>query len=83
MLVQALGAIKVAIVFGGELSVHQKLLPLFRVAEYRHEQNGAAISQVASFDPMTANGVSVALEFHRIAETGQTHVVLRRVKSGE
>jgi hypothetical protein len=75
-----LGAITVqAIIFIGELSVCHRLVPLTITAEYRKAENGSIISQVASFAPQEIHGSEFSLEMHKLEETGETHVVLRKV----
>jgi len=76
----SLGAIRVeAIVFYGELSVRETLIPLTVTAEYRRTETGESISQLASFAPQLIHGMRFAVEMHRIAESGETHVILRRL----
>lgn len=75
-----LGAIHVqAIIFIGELSVCHGLVPLTITAEYRKAENGRIISQVAGFAPQEIHGSEFSLEMHKLEETGETHVVLRKV----
>jgi hypothetical protein len=75
-----LGEIRVEkIVFWGELSLREELVPLADTAEYRQMETGETISQVASFAPQSIHGVSYSLEFHRIAGTGETSVILRKL----
>jgi len=69
------------IVFSGELYIREELVPLTTTAEYRHK-TGEPISQVAMFAPQLIQGMNFSLEMHRIAETGETHVILRRLKGG-
>jgi hypothetical protein len=76
----ALGPIRVeAIVFFGEIRVLEKLVPLTVTAEYRRTETGECISQVASFAPQEVNGMNFSLEMHRIAATGETNVIMRRL----
>jgi hypothetical protein len=74
------GPIRVeAIVFLGELFIREKLAPLIYTAEYRRTETGESVSQIASFEPQTIHGMAMALEMHRISETGETHVILRKL----
>jgi hypothetical protein len=73
------GSVRIAeIVFFGELSIRRELTPLEITAEYRQSDNGEVISQLASFPLQNVHGMSFSLEMHRMAETGNTHVILRR-----
>jgi hypothetical protein len=77
----SLGPIRVrSIVFCGELQVIENLVPLSVTAEYRHLEDGQAISQLAAFVPQEILGMKLSMEFHRIAESGETHIALRRVE---
>ncbi len=71
------------IIFQGELIVKERLVPITRSAEYRATTSGETISQVVTFSDETAQGVDFALEFHKIEETGETHVLLRKKNSNE
>lgn len=76
----AFGAVRIeAIVFLGELFVRERLVPLTDTAEYRRAETGEPISQVASFAPHVIHGMAFSLEMHHIAETGETHVILRKL----
>jgi len=68
-----------AIVFDGELRLKETLVPLMMTAEYRHAETGEVISQVASFAPQSIHGMKFTAEMHRMAESGETHVTLRRL----
>lgn len=68
-----------AIVFEGELRLVETLLPLISTAEYRRSASGEIISQLASFEPQSIHGMKFSTEFHKMAETGKTHVILRRL----
>lgn len=77
----SLGEVRIrAIVFDGELFLKESLVPLENTAEYAHADTGESISQVASFAPQQINGINFSLEMHRLAETGETHITMRRVK---
>ena len=76
----SLGPVRVeAIVFFGELSVHERLVPLTITAEYRQAETGKPISQVASFVPYSIHGMMFSLEMHRISESGETHIIMRKL----
>jgi hypothetical protein len=76
----SLGPVRVeAIMFFGELSVRERLIPLTITAEYRQAETGEPISQVASFAPHSIDGKMFSLEMHRISESGETHIVLRKL----
>lgn len=66
--------------FIGELRVEEIIVPVTRTAEYRHAQTGEPISQLAAFAPQTILGINLSLELHRVAESGETHIAMRRLK---
>jgi hypothetical protein len=68
-----------AILFEGTVRLKETLVPLMATAEYRHAPTGAVISQVASFEPQSIHGMKVTMEMHKIGETGETHIILRRM----
>lgn len=68
-----------AIVFEGELRLKETLVPLMVTAEYRHANTGEVISQIASFSPQSILGMKFSTELHKMTQTGETHVVLRRL----
>lgn len=75
-----LGAVRVQeIVYSGKLKVKLTKIPLIGTSEYRHFESKDTISQIAAFAPQQILGNNVALEFHKIAETGETHIMLRKV----
>lgn len=76
-----LGPVRVrSIIFDGELHLKENLVPLSVTAEYRHIEDGQAISRLAAFAPQEILGIKVSMELHRIAESGETHVTLRKVE---
>lgn len=76
----AVGPIRIAdILYLGELYVQETLVPLSLTAEYREAKTGEVISQVASFAPHAIHGKMFSFEMHHIAESGETHVTLRKV----
>jgi hypothetical protein len=75
-----LGRAKVSeIDFIGELRIEETSIPLVKTAEYRHSDTGEPISQMAAFAPQSVLGMNLALELHRVAESGVTHVTMRRL----
>lgn len=68
-----------AIVFEGELRLKETLVPLMVTAEYRRTDSGEVISQVASFAPQSILGMKFSIELHKMADSGGTHIVLRRL----
>lgn len=70
-----------AIVFEGELQLRETLVPLMVTAEYRQANSGEVISQIASFAPQSILGMKFSTELHKMADTGETHVILRRLDS--
>lgn len=66
------------IVFECELSIDETPFPLLTTSEYRTVESGELISQVASFAAMPVRDMELTTEFHRLAQTGETHIVLRR-----
>lgn len=74
------GPVRVAhIEFLGELRVEHVTVPVIKTAEYRHSETGEPISQLAAFAPQSILGMKLALEMHRMAESGETHVIMRRL----
>lgn len=77
----ALGEIRIkSIVFFGELSIEQRSLPLTITSEYRQTDGGEVISKVAGFQPQEIFGNEFSLELHKLEKTGETHVILRKIK---
>lgn len=77
----SVGAVRLrAIIFEGELRIRETLVPLSVTAEYRHAETGQLISQLAAFTPQTIHGMKLKMEMHRMAESGETHIVLRQIK---
>lgn len=75
----AVGAVRVGMMrFVGELRVTETVVPVSSTLEYRHTETGAPISQLAAFAPPAILGISLSMEFHRIAESGAIYVSLRR-----
>lgn len=77
----SVGAIRVkAILFEGEIRVEESLIPLIGTAEYRQVETGHPISQIAEFAPQKVHGLEFSMELHRMAESGETHVILRKLQ---
>jgi hypothetical protein len=68
-----------AILFIGTLSVAETLVPISTTSEYRELETGEMLSQVAAFEPHEVQGMRLSLELHRLGETGETHVIIRKV----
>lgn len=68
-----------AIVFGGELRLIQTRIPLAFTGDYRSASSDESISQVASFGTQSMMGMKFTTEMHRLAQTGEIHVTLRRL----
>lgn len=66
------------IVFHGELTAIETLVPIDVANKYRNLETGEVISQVASFAPQDFAGTRMSLEFHRMGEDGETYIVLRK-----
>lgn len=65
--------------FLGELRIEELEVPVIKTAEYRHAETGEVISQLAAFAPQSIFGMNLALEMHRMTDTGETHVTMRRL----
>ncbi|GCL62580.1 hypothetical protein [Pseudaquabacterium pictum] len=65
--------------FIGELRVEECKVPVMKTAEYRHAETGEPISQLAAFAPQSILGMNLALELHRMADSGETHFTMRRL----
>jgi len=66
------------ILFEGELSIRQTLIPVASISEYRRDGGGKPIAQTATF-PVQMLGARFSLEMHHLADSGETHVLLRKV----
>ena len=75
----AAGAVRVAwIGFEGRLLVKVTQMPVESLKQYSRDVSGAVISQSAVLADAQAGSLSFAIELHNLAETGETHVVLRK-----
>lgn len=78
-----IGQIRVhSITFRGELYVKEILVPLSVTAEYRHLDTGQPISQIAAFGAQEIHGMKFSMELHRMSDSGDTHITLRRLDDG-
>lgn len=68
----------VGILFEGEFSLRTKFLPVAEVKEYKGE-GSEPISQSVVF-PIEINREDFAIEFHHMGESGETHVLLRKLR---
>jgi hypothetical protein len=74
------GGVRVAAIqFDGELRIEEREYPVVSTTEYRHQESGAAISQVVAFAPQSLLGQKLSFELHRVTATGQIHVIARRL----
>jgi hypothetical protein len=65
------------IVYHGELRRKKILIPLSGTTEYRNSETRKPISQAAVFAPQSIMGMKFATEMHHMADSGETHVILR------
>jgi len=65
--------------FSAELSIHESVVPLTEIREYRISDSGEVIAQIASFAEMDVHGMKVAFEMHHFPKEG-THIALRKTK---
>jgi hypothetical protein len=75
-----LGEVKItSINFDGKVSLTSTDIPLFSTSEYRNAGTKEVISKVTSFAPQSIQGMRFTTEFHKMNETGETHIVMRRL----
>jgi hypothetical protein len=75
----AAGAARVrSIAYVGELQIKFTTVPILEIAEYRRVDSESPISQIVSFEPQEILGLKSSMELHRISETGEIHLRLRR-----
>ena len=67
----------VEILFHGTVGLRETLVPLTTTTEYGRTDTAEPISQLAAFS-FSIGDAGFALEMHRIADTGETHVILHR-----
>ncbi|MGQ0802166.1 MAG: hypothetical protein ACT4NL_18885 [Pseudomarimonas sp.] len=68
-----------AIRFDGQVVAKFYDMPMLASTEYRDSDTGIPISQVLTFAPQEIAGMNFSLEFHHLAESGETRILLRRV----
>ena len=68
-----------SIIFTGSASLKCTEIPLFATSEYRKADTGEIVSQVATFEPQSIHGMKFSTEMHKLGETGETHIILRRL----
>lgn len=74
-----LGNVRVCrIDFQAELSVTTTHVPVTRLSDYVRSDSEASISQSAAFE-FSALGAQLSLEMHKLGESGETHLVLRKL----
>lgn len=69
-----------SIYFTGSLVVTETQKSVAFAGQYRSFDSESVFSEVVSFEPLEFDGKKFALEMHNIGETGETQVMLRRVK---
>lgn len=67
-----------AILFEGELSIREMEIPISSIIEYSRNGTKERIAQTVMF-PVEMLGAAFSLELHNLADTGETHVLLRKV----
>jgi Restriction endonuclease len=67
--------------FTGEVRLNEFKLPIIYTGEYRDSKTGAPISQVVTYAPQSIMGQKFSTELHKMAQTGETHVILRKVSN--
>jgi hypothetical protein len=78
-IVTPLGPVEVeSIKFDGTAALQVEHAPVSYTGEYKHATSGEVISQVASFGPRSLLDMQFATEMHKITETGETQIILRR-----
>lgn len=70
------------IAYTGELRVKESQLPIIYTGEYRDTKTGVPISQLVTYAPQSIMGQNFSVEIHKMAETGEMHVTLRKVSKG-
>lgn len=66
------------IFFTGDVSLVEQQIPFDALKEYRRDATNETISQTVTF-PLELEGSKFALEMHNLADTGETHVLLRKL----
>ena len=74
------GSVRITeILFRGELSIKQTEVPIASITEYRRDGENERIAQTATF-PIDMQGIRFSLEMHNLAESGETHILLRKAQ---
>lgn len=68
-----------SIIFTGTACLKCTEIPLFATSEYRNADTGEVVSQVATFEPQSIHGMKFSTEMHKIEQTGETHIILRKL----
>lgn len=66
------------ILLRGEVRIVEKQIPFDALKEYRREGTSEPIAQTVTF-PVEIEHSKFALELHNLADTGETHVLLRKL----
>ena len=69
-----------SIQFHGELKIIEKKIPILKTTVYRNIGENTPISHLAVFAPQQFHDRKFSLEFHNINESGETHILLRKIK---
>ena len=64
--------------FQAELSLTTKNVALAHLSDYVRSCSGESIAQSAAFE-FTALGAQLSLEMHKLGDSGETHIVLRKL----
>lgn len=64
--------------FKGEVSLAERRIPFDALKEYRRDRTNETIAQTVTF-PLEYQGSKFAFEMHKLADTGETVVVLRKL----
>jgi hypothetical protein len=74
-----LGDVRVVrIDFHAELSVRTTQIPVTRLSDYVRSDSGDSIAQSAAFE-FSALGYQLSLEMHKLGESGETRIVVRKL----
>jgi hypothetical protein len=66
--------------FWAEVSLRQSRSKVIESIEYLRSEGGSSISQTAVFGAQNIGGHQIVLELHHVAKSGETHVVLRKLR---
>jgi hypothetical protein len=77
----SVGSVRVRkIEFIGELRITESVVPIVNTVEYRQTETGEPISQLVAFAPQNILGMNLSMELHHMADSGVTHVCMRRLR---